>query len=90
MMMARSISQRVLTFVVSLASTTAHLAQQCNRVTQSYEYSVVGAGPAGLQLGHFLHKAKHDFVILERSKVLVKHLYVWKNAGRPGGVPMAS
>ncbi|ANZ37229.1 hypothetical protein BBK82_15305 [Lentzea guizhouensis] len=29
------------------------------------EYLVVGAGPAGLQMGHFLHLAGRDYVILE-------------------------
>ena len=30
-----------------------------------YDYLIVGAGPAGLQLGYFLEKAKRSYVILE-------------------------
>ncbi len=33
------------------------------------EYIIVGAGPAGLQMGYFLHQAKKDYLILERSDV---------------------
>ncbi len=32
-----------------------------------FEYVIVGAGPAGLQLGYFLAQAGHSFVILERG-----------------------
>ncbi|XP_028311711.1 FAD-dependent oxidoreductase domain-containing protein 2 [Gouania willdenowi] len=32
-----------------------------------YDYCVLGAGPAGLQMGHFLSKAKRDYIILERN-----------------------
>ena len=32
-----------------------------------YEYCVIGAGPAGLQLGFFLQNAQRDYVILERE-----------------------
>jgi cation diffusion facilitator CzcD-associated flavoprotein CzcO len=31
-----------------------------------YDYLVIGAGPAGLQLGYFLEKYGHQYVILER------------------------
>ena len=34
---------------------------------EHHRYCVVGAGPAGLQLGHFLEKNKRDYVILERA-----------------------
>jgi thioredoxin reductase len=30
-----------------------------------YDYLVIGAGPAGLQLGYFLEKAGHNYLILE-------------------------
>lgn len=33
------------------------------------DYCIVGAGPAGLQLGYFLQKAARDYVIFERSNV---------------------
>ncbi len=29
------------------------------------EYLVIGAGPAGLQMGHFLHEAGRDYLVLE-------------------------
>ncbi|KAM7386356.1 hypothetical protein PAMA_009128 [Pampus argenteus] len=35
--------------------------------TFHYDYCVLGAGPAGLQMGHFLSKAKRDYIILERN-----------------------
>ncbi|XP_074553040.1 FAD-dependent oxidoreductase domain-containing protein 2 [Halichoeres trimaculatus] len=35
--------------------------------TRRYEYCVLGAGPAGLQMGYFLNKAKRDYIILERN-----------------------
>lgn len=34
----------------------------------SYDYIVIGAGPAGLQLGYFLKKQQRDYLILERGK----------------------
>lgn len=32
-----------------------------------HDYCIVGAGPAGLQLGHFLDRAGRDYVVFERS-----------------------
>lgn len=32
-----------------------------------HDYCVIGAGPAGLQIGYFLHKAHRNYVILEKS-----------------------
>ena len=34
---------------------------------EEHEYCVIGAGPAGLQIGYFLHKAHRDYVIFEKS-----------------------
>src|SRR5215216_6510452 len=34
---------------------------------KEFEYLIVGAGPAGLQLGYFLHQAGHNYLILERG-----------------------
>ncbi|XP_061557178.1 FAD-dependent oxidoreductase domain-containing protein 2 isoform X1 [Phycodurus eques] len=31
------------------------------------DYCILGAGPAGLQMGYFLSKAKRDYIILERN-----------------------
>ena len=33
----------------------------------TYDYVIVGAGPAGLQMGYYLEKAKKRYVILERA-----------------------
>ncbi|MDJ0840347.1 MAG: NAD(P)-binding domain-containing protein [Acidobacteriota bacterium] len=33
-----------------------------------HEYLIIGAGPAGLQLGYFLHRQGRDYVILERGR----------------------
>lgn len=35
--------------------------------SNGFEYCVLGAGPAGLQMGHFLSKANRDYIILERN-----------------------
>lgn len=35
--------------------------------TRRFDYCVLGAGPAGLQMGYFLSKAQRDYVILERN-----------------------
>lgn len=32
-----------------------------------YDYCVLGAGPAGLQMGYFLSKSQRDYIILERN-----------------------
>ena len=32
-----------------------------------HDYIIVGAGPAGLQMGYFLGKANRDYLILEGS-----------------------
>lgn len=34
-----------------------------------HDYIIVGAGPAGLQLGYFLQKAGRDYVILEKTNI---------------------
>ena len=33
-----------------------------------YDYLIIGAGPAGLQLGYFLEKNQREYLILERNK----------------------
>ncbi|XP_070778613.1 FAD-dependent oxidoreductase domain-containing protein 2 [Enoplosus armatus] len=35
--------------------------------TRRFDYCVLGAGPAGVQMGYFLSKAKRDYIILERN-----------------------
>lgn len=36
-------------------------------LNRSWDYVIIGAGPAGLQMGYYLHQAKRDYVVLERS-----------------------
>ena len=36
-------------------------------MSQHYDYVIIGAGPAGLQLGYYLQKNKMSYVILERG-----------------------
>ena len=42
----------------------------------NYDYIIIGAGPAGLQLGYFLHKANKNYVIIEKKTIcsFFKHL----------------
>lgn len=35
--------------------------------SMSHEYCVLGAGPAGLQMGYFLSRSQRDYIILERN-----------------------
>ena len=41
--------------------------EQAKRSDNAFQICVVGAGPAGLQLGFFLQQARRDYVILERE-----------------------
>ena len=34
-----------------------------------WEYAVIGAGPAGLQMGYYLQKAGRQYVIMERNNI---------------------
>eukprot|EP00435_Cladocopium_sp_Y103_P009705 s77_g2.t1 len=34
---------------------------------EQHQYCIIGAGPAGVQLGHFLKHAHRDYVIFERQ-----------------------
>lgn len=36
---------------------------------EEYAYCIVGAGPGGLQLGHYLHQEARDYVIFERQSI---------------------
>src|SRR5215467_2072168 len=38
-----------------------------NQMKTSYDYVIIGAGPGGLQLGYFLHKAQRNYLILEAN-----------------------
>ena len=34
-----------------------------------WEYAVIGAGPAGLQMGYYLQKAGRQYIIMERNNI---------------------
>ena len=36
-------------------------------VSEHHKYCIVGAGPAGVQLGHYLHLAGRDYITLDRA-----------------------
>lgn len=38
-----------------------------HNTSRSHDYCVLGAGPAGLQMGYFLSRAQRDYIILERN-----------------------
>ncbi len=37
--------------------------------THFFDYVVIGAGPAGLEMGYYLQRAGRDYVVLERANV---------------------
>lgn len=41
--------------------------EQYTNITHHHDYCVLGAGPSGLQMGHFLSRARRDYIILERN-----------------------
>ncbi|KAK7087884.1 FAD-dependent oxidoreductase domain-containing protein 2-like [Littorina saxatilis] len=52
--------------VLLLTSLTLALTPDPDRY---HDYCVIGAGPGGLQIGHFLEKANRDYIVFERSNV---------------------
>lgn len=62
-----SVIQSVFRFLCVLVLTSsASGLHGCNN-TLSHEYCVLGAGPAGLQMGYFLSRSQRDYIILERN-----------------------
>ncbi|XP_069976996.1 FAD-dependent oxidoreductase domain-containing protein 2 [Penaeus vannamei] len=60
--------QRAVLAFLPLASLVLSCVGSCLAAVSSYhDYCVVGAGPAGLQMGYFLKKAGRDYVIFERA-----------------------
>lgn len=53
--------------VLSLATSGSGSALHGRNNTVSHEYCVLGAGPAGLQMGYFLSRSQRDYIILERN-----------------------
>uniref|UniRef100_A0A3B4YPZ7 FAD-dependent oxidoreductase domain containing 2 n=1 Tax=Seriola lalandi dorsalis TaxID=1841481 RepID=A0A3B4YPZ7_SERLL len=56
-----------LLFIFLIGCVKCSLDSHHHNGTRHFEYCVLGAGPAGLQMGHFLSKAKRDYIILERN-----------------------
>ncbi|XP_057673130.1 FAD-dependent oxidoreductase domain-containing protein 2 [Corythoichthys intestinalis] len=56
----------LIVFILTSVSTCIGDDRQYND-TSHHEYCILGAGPAGLQMGYFLSKSKRDYVILERN-----------------------
>ncbi|XP_061702872.1 FAD-dependent oxidoreductase domain-containing protein 2 isoform X2 [Syngnathoides biaculeatus] len=51
-----------------LTTSTTCVGDDClHNTTCHRDYCVLGAGPAGLQMGYFLSRAKRDYIILERN-----------------------
>lgn len=44
-------------------------ASEHHSLKDSYAYCIVGAGPGGLQLGHYLHMKNRDYMIFERQAI---------------------
>lgn len=63
--MDSSLHHVILSILISLVHCS--LANQHHNGTHRYDYCVLGAGPSGLQMGHFLSKAKRDYIIFERN-----------------------
>uniref|UniRef100_A0A3Q3E9G3 FAD-dependent oxidoreductase domain containing 2 n=1 Tax=Hippocampus comes TaxID=109280 RepID=A0A3Q3E9G3_HIPCM len=59
----------LLCLIFSLVTGVAKCIEDDHRVngTHHHDYCILGAGPAGLQMGYFLSKAKRDHIILERN-----------------------
>ena len=57
------------TFVFSLLF-FATKAEQDNQKENYHQYCVIGAGPAGLQMGYFLKSAERDYMIYEKGKAV--------------------
>ena len=57
------------------------LSEVTRAALEHWDYVVVGAGPSGLQMAYFLHKANRDYVVLERTNTsgIYTHLYVLLN-----------
>jgi len=66
--MARSILALTFFLHFSPTSLSAIAAEAPDKSASSHAYCIVGGGPAGLQLGHFLKHAGRDYVIFDRSQ----------------------
>ena len=55
--------------LLTLLCTAAAVLAVDAEVKVHWDYIVVGAGPAGLQLGYYLQMAGRDYVVLEKSNI---------------------
>lgn len=81
MLLPRAVFLLVLAKILSLVSASTE---------RSWDYIIVGAGPAGLQLGHYLERAGRDYVILERGNVSGDKEWIKKNVFKSGVVELVS
>lgn len=40
-----------------------------------HQYCIIGAGPGGLQLAYFLHRARRDYIVYEKGNRNVEHAF---------------
>lgn len=52
---------------------SVHLFAHSTKDHVKHEYCIIGAGPAGLQLGYFLSKVNRDYIIFEKNNNSGKH-----------------
>ncbi|KAL7850585.1 hypothetical protein SRHO_G00199340 [Serrasalmus rhombeus] len=55
----------LLSFISLVLSVPGH--HHGDNSTHHHDYCVLGAGPAGLQMGYFLSRSQRDYIILERN-----------------------
>ena len=66
-MVAAAARQALALAMVAALLSAAHPEGGAGCTSSAHDYCIVGAGPAGIQLGHFLQQAHRDYVILERG-----------------------
>lgn len=54
----------------------------CKADIEYHDYIVIGAGPAGLQMGFFLDRAGRDYIVLERNGVAGSFFTVYPRHGQ--------
>lgn len=63
--MGLSLSVNCLLSLLSLVISV--LGEHSDFIIHHHDYCVLGAGPAGLQMGYFLSQSRRDYIILERN-----------------------
>ena len=73
--------QLVLLALVFVLKSAAQIAEHLEENIEFHRYIVLGAGPGGIQQGHYLHSAGRDYVILERASApssFFEHFPRWR------------